>query len=375
MSVPRSVILPAASLLLVVACSPLDSPDPEGPVLTCAIGEEAFEGRCVDPAARYEPDARIDTDNVVAYGDPPSRLSLPEPPKSGFRIIAPPRPLEPGEEIDTCVSWPYPQIQNNVIYSARIYTTTGLHHSNLIAKPVNVEVGANPYPGCHPGASDPFVDLPSVIPDVLFGNSTQIVGEETLTFPIGMGYVVDTTREMSTNIHYINSSSEPQVVEVAYDFYTMPKDKLTGEVAAFVLQVNDFLIPPHTTQTVGASCDVFGGSVVSMMPHTHDLATEFAVDLVPFEGEERPVFREGDYDLESDIHSFDPMLDLTEIDKIKYQCTFDNTTDHDVVYGLGENEMCVLFGYVYPARKQFVAYSETVDDPCVSVQIGLFRPE
>jgi Copper type II ascorbate-dependent monooxygenase, C-terminal domain len=371
----RSVILPAAALSLLTGCSPLEPLAPDAAPIVCSAGQEPFEGRCVDPAARYEPDARIDVDNVVAYGDPPSRLSLPEPPKSGFRIIAPARALGPGEEIDTCVSWPYPEIQNRVIYSARIYTTTGLHHSNLIAKPVNAEAGLNPYPDCHPGASDPFVDLPEVIPDVLFGNSTQLVGEETLTFPVGMGYVVDTTREMATNIHYLNSSTEPQVVEVAYDFYTMPLEKLEGEVAAFVLQVNDFLIPPHTTGVVGASCDVFGGSVVSMLPHTHKLAEEFVVDLLPYEGEPLPVFREGGYDLESDIHTFDPMLDLTEIDKIRYECTFNNTTDHDVVYGIGENEMCVLFGYVYPARKQFVAYSETVEDPCTSIQIGLFRPE
>ena len=56
------------------------------------------------------------------------------------------------------------------------------------------------------------------------------------------------------------------------------------------MQVNDFLIPPHETGTVGATCDVFGGRVVSMMPHTHKLAENFSVDVLPYIGEESQLF-------------------------------------------------------------------------------------
>src|SRR5689334_10188131 len=55
----------------------------------CPAGEERFRGACVDPARRYEPEQRIDNDNVIAFGEPISMLSLPDPPKSGFRIIVP----------------------------------------------------------------------------------------------------------------------------------------------------------------------------------------------------------------------------------------------------------------------------------------------
>ena len=360
-------------LLAGAACGDDPAQEPQAP-LTCTGGLEAFEGRCVDPATRYEPDERIDQDNVVAYGDPPQHLDMPEPPKSGFRLIAPPRLVQPGEEIDTCVSWPYPSLQNKVIYSARIYTTPGLHHSNMVAKPVAADLGKNPYPACNPGAADPFSNIGDGLPDVLFGNSTQVVGAETLTFPPGMGYTVDTTREISTDIHYLNATGEPMVVEVAYDFFTMPPERLVDEVAPFLMQVNDFLVPPHETGTVGATCDVFGGRVVSMMPHTHKLATEFTVDFVPLEGAEERVLEDGAYDPESDIRVFDPPLDLEPIDKVRFTCTFDNTTDHDVTYGLGENEMCILFGYVTPVRSQFVSYSEYQGEPCSSIQLGLLHP-
>ena len=92
---PFVLVVPLA--LLLVACSSGDptAPDDPKPAPTCAEGEELFRGACVDPAKRYEPSERVDLDNVVAFGEPLTELELPEPPKSGFRIVAPPRVLSP----------------------------------------------------------------------------------------------------------------------------------------------------------------------------------------------------------------------------------------------------------------------------------------
>jgi hypothetical protein len=361
--------------LLVVGCSHsggFTSHGPPGP-LACATGQELFQGNCVDPAERYEPAQRLDTNNVVEFGAPLTELQLPDPPKSGFRIVAPPRTMGPGTEVEYCLSWPFPQFQNHVIYAARLYTTKGLHHSNLIAKPVDPTLGPQPYPGCRPGASDPFAQLPAVIPDVLFANSTQITGEETLAFPPGKGYTIDPSREIITDIHMLNTGTGTEVVEVAYDFFTMPASDLVDEVAPFVLQVDDFDIAPHSTGVVGATCTVYGGNVVEMMPHTHKLATSFTADLVSLENANTSVLDVGAFDAQSHIKVYDPSLDLTNVDSIKFACTFDNTTNSDVVYGIGNNEMCVLFGYLYPVRDQFVAHSPYQGQPCESTQIGLFR--
>jgi hypothetical protein len=295
-----------------------------------------------------------------------------DPPKSGFRIVAPPRDLAPGEEVDFCLSWPFPAFQNRIVYAGRLYTTTGLHHSNVITKVIDPNVGPNPYPDCHGGADDPFSQLPEHIPDVLFANSTQIEGGETLTFPVGMGFPVDPTREIVTNIHYLNTRGEEQRIEVVYDFFTMSEADLETEVAPFFLQVNDFNIPPHSTGDVGGECTVFGGTVVEMMPHTHKLATEIQVDLIK-NGVAETILEQGAFDTGSDIHLYDPGLDLTGATAMRYRCTFNNTTDHDVTYGLGENEMCIMFGYLHPVKQQFVAYSDYQGEPCNSVQIGLFR--
>ncbi|MDI1447674.1 hypothetical protein [Polyangium sp. 6x1] len=344
-----------------------------GGELVCDGGEVSFRGACVDPVRRYEPATQLDADNVVAYGEPLRDLALPPPPKSGFRIVAPPRTLGPGEEVAFCLAWPIPEITNTIVHGGRLYTTPGLHHSNMVAKPIAADLGPNPYPECHPGADDPFSNVGAGIPDVLFANSTQVVGEETIQFPEGMGYKLDTQREISTSIHFLNTKNEPQRIELAYDFFTMPADELTQEVAPFVMQISDFSIPPHTTESVDTTCTVFGGNIVSLMPHTHDLAQAFTVDFMTTDGAVRRVYEDGTYDLASDIRSYDPPLDLEGVSAIRHACLFDNTRDVEVHYGLGLNEMCILFGYIYPPVKQFAGLVSEDGKPCSSIQLGLFR--
>ncbi|HZF55235.1 MAG TPA: hypothetical protein VE093_41575 [Polyangiaceae bacterium] len=367
---PR-LISSAIAALSLLGCSSSYS-EADNPA--CGAGLVLAGGACVEPARRYEPAERADENNVVAFGEPLQTLDLPEPPKRGFRLIAAPRTVAPGEEIETCISWPFPEaLSSNIVHAGRLYTTPGLHHSNVVTKPADPADGPQPYPKCHPGAYDPFGALPEVIPDVLFANSTQVTGKETLLLPEGIGFKVDTSRDIVTSIHFLNTSSEPLRVEVAYDFFTMPEEELQSEAAPFVLQVNDFLIPPHTTGSVGSTCTVFGGKVAAMMPHTHKLLESFTVDMLHEDGAIEPVYAKGAYDTESDIKLFDPPLEISSFDQMRFECVFNNTTDHDVVYGLGENEMCILFGYVYPAQKQFVGYSDVQGDPCTSFQIGLFR--
>lgn len=340
---------------------------------TCESGLVMYQGTCVDPVRRYEPSTQLDVNNVVAYGDSLTELQLPPPPKSGFRIVAPPRMVGPGKEVDFCLSWPIPDLTHDVVHAARIYTTSGLHHSNVVAKPIVKELGPNPYPDCHPGAADPVTNIGAGIPDVLFANSTQVEGSETIAFATGMGYVLDSTREISTDIHFLNTRPESLRVEVVYDFFTMPRAELKQEVAPFVVNVDEFSVAPHTTEEVSAECTIFGGNIVTIMPHTHDLAQRFTVDLIDSSNKETRIFEDGAFDLESDIRRFEPAMNIDTAERVRHACTFVNTYDFEVHYGIGKNEMCTFFGYIYPPEKQFAGTVSKDGGPCNSIQLGLFR--
>src|SRR6185503_13333845 len=183
-----------------------------------------------DAIGRYEPATRIDFDNVVSYGDAPA-LDLPEPPKSGFRLVVPPMDLEPGEELEDCRAWAYPSIKHKNVYAARLYTSGSLHHSNMYGTAIPAS-GPSLYPACSQAQIDAFSvpDLENII-YVLFANSTQIESGEQIVFEPGMAFKLTTEgREVTTNIHWLNPTSRRIRSEVVYDFYTMPDELVEIEL-------------------------------------------------------------------------------------------------------------------------------------------------
>src|SRR5262245_23460080 len=74
----------ALSLLVAsfsLACSGSDDPGGSATPVTCGAAQELSSGACIDSLRRYEPKERIDFDNVQNYGNQPTSLDLPDPPK------------------------------------------------------------------------------------------------------------------------------------------------------------------------------------------------------------------------------------------------------------------------------------------------------
>jgi hypothetical protein len=344
----------------------------------CERGMEAWRGRCVDPLRRYEPEERIDFDNVVSYRAGQTTLDLPDPPKSGFRLIVPPRILAGGVEVQDCHAWAYPEIQHRHIYAARLYTNGGLHHSNMYGMPL-ASAGPSPYPACRAGQADVSAQLPNLLAgnilDVLFANSTQIDGGEQLVFPAGMAFELTVEgREATTSIHWLNPSESEIRSEVVYDFFTMPEDEVTTEIVPFVFENENIEVEPGTTEDVTSTCDLAGlGNVVSIMPHTHKRAIAFDVELLRADGSAESIFHDGDFDTESDIAVFDEPISLAGFTRIRHTCTVRNDLDEPIVWGVGDNEMCTLFGYLYPPSTQQLGLVTRGSDVCATIDLGSTR--
>ena len=182
-----------------------------------------------------------------------------------------------------------------------------------------------------------------------------------------------TTREISTDIQFLNTTSEPQHIEVAYDFFTMPENELVQEVVPFVMHVNDFSVPPHTVETVGATCAIYGGHVVSLMPHNHERTTRFTVDLIDEAGTPTRILDKEGFDPASDIRVYDTPSPMGDSARIRHACTVDNELTQDIVYGTGVNEMCTLFGYLYPPEAQQLGVVLDSQSDCVTLDLGQYR--
>jgi hypothetical protein len=351
-----------------------------GPAVRCELGTIAVDGGCaIDPLRRFEPEQRVDFDNVVSYGDVELTLDLPDPPKSGFRLIVPPRMLAAGEELEACHAWAYPAIEHKNIYAARVYTNGGLHHSNLYGVPLSV-LGASPYPACTAGQGSVTGQIVNLlagdIMDVLFANSTQIADGEQVVFPEGMAFAITTEgRELTTTLHWLNVRSEAFTSEVVYDFFTMPDEMVETPLVPFVFEPQEFAIEPRSQGDITSTCplNAAAGQIVTIMPHTHKRAIRFQVDLLDASGKATTIFEDGNFDTESDIEVFPEAISLAGFTHIRHRCRVNNDLDQPIVWGLGDNEMCTLFGYLYPPAAQQLGFTAKGAAECLSIDLGALR--
>ena len=162
----------------------------------------------------------------------------------------------------------------------------------------------------------------------------------------------------------------------------MPDDRVETEIVPFVFDNQGFEVAAKTHADVTTTCDLTAesGSIVTLMPHTHKRTFAFDVALVREDGSEESIFEDGHFDSESDIQVFEQPVSLEGFTKIRHTCKVDNDLDRPIVYGIGDDEMCTLFGYIYPASAQMLGYvtarsalQPEVQPACVTLPIGQYR--
>jgi hypothetical protein len=84
----------------------------------------------------------------------------------------------------------------------------------------------------------------------------------------------------------------------------------------------------------------------------------FAADLIGGQYDGLRFLDSPGYDPENGVMlEYEPALDLSVADRFRFSCTWDNTLEKPLHYGIGDNEMCFLFGYAYPVDSAYSALS------------------
>lgn len=284
----------------------------------------------------------------------------------GFSIQIPESTLQPGEEITPCYVLPLElEGPSRFVNAALLETGPGLHHGNITTRPKTGE-GVRP---CEEESGIAGSEAGDVIKGgaVLFGSSTQLVGEEWRRFANNMAYRVKDGFEIVARMHYLNTTPHEITVAPRYEWFTIPEEDVTEELAPIFWAISGFEIPPKSEHTVSAECNFYKPmQIAEAMPHMHALGTHFGAAIVggPKDGE--MFLDEKGYDPDGAIRAFDPAVDLTGSDGVRFSCTWSNTFDKVIKEGIGDDEMCMLFGYAFPATNAFSAFAEPTGH-CVEV--------
>jgi hypothetical protein len=283
-------------------------------------------------------------------GPPPAAVG-------GFSAILPELTVAAGDELSPC--WILPlevSGPSRFVGGALLTVGPGLHHGNIIAR----KRTGDGVRRCPPGSGTAADQALDVINggQVLFANSTQVKGEEWQSFPAGMAYALGDDLEIVARMHYLNASSAPLVLAPRYDWYTVDPATVVNELAPFAWDFSDIDIPPLARAEGGGDC-FFNGPmhVVQIMPHMHRMGVAAEAGFVGGPRARQRWFDSPGYDPDNGvIEQFSPAIDLSQAgqgDGVWFRCVWQNQLDKRLEYGIGDDEMCTLFGYAYPPQHSY----------------------
>jgi hypothetical protein len=301
---------------------------------------------CDEPAGPVPPVA------TTPLGEPPAHVV------GGFTAAIPSITLAPGQERQPC--WVLPLVPNGpsrIVGGAVLRTPPGLHHGNITTRPKTGE-GVRP---CPAGSGNEGTDIING-GMVLFASSTQISGEEWYRFPDGHGYRVNESYEIVARMHFLNPTDQPLTVAPTYEWFTIDESTLVNELGPFVWMYNDFSILPRAEHTVTAECYLPNDHpthIVTALPHMHKLGRALTAAPIggPFDGQ-RFLDSTGFDPEEGVLVQYEPPVDLTDAEGLTFSCSWQNTFDKVIVDGVGDNEMCMVFGYAWPVNKAYSAIAQ-----------------
>jgi hypothetical protein len=315
--------------------------------------------------------ANVDPLPTFSTGAPP-RAEPPANVVGGFTIELPQMTLAPGDEQTPCYIFPLVVIgPSSMVGGGKVEATAGLHHGNVNTRPKTGD-GVRPCPPRDVGDSA----LGGIGLDiaaggaVLFGSSTQFVGTEWQSFPDGMAFHIDTSHEIVARMHYLNPTNAPITLAPKYTWYTIDESKVTQEIAPFIWRYSGFTIPPQSTTTVTGNCN-FGGNamhIVSLLPHMHAMGVRFTAGFSGGKLDGKNFLDSKGYDPSAGVRlSYDPGIDLSQGDGATFSCTWHNSLGKTLVEGIGDDEMCMHFGYGWPVQYTYSANVDDANQKCVYV--------
>lgn len=270
--------------------------------------------------------------------------------------------LEAGEERFEC--WVFPlQVEgpSRIVGGGRLQTGPGLHHGNITTRPQSGEGVRR----CEKSANASKLggEASDILAGgaVLFASSTQIKGEEWQRFPDRMGFVVTENYEIVARMHYLNATSAPLEVAPQYTWYTVAESSVDNLLGPFAWALSEWEIPPLSNFEASSNCRIPKTMhVVQLLPHMHELGTSFFAGFNGGPYDQQRFLDSKGYDPEEGVLlQYKPAVDVSLGESVRWGCSWRNTHPKTIVEGIGDNEMCILFGYAYPYENAYSARATT----------------
>lgn len=257
-------------------------------------------------------------------------------------------PIAPGTEATECV---IKRLGNPMpIHVNTIHNVLGDASHHMIVYKVSDTTEQTTPMKCHPftDALDPTMGSPLVI--------TQ-KKDDLITLPEGVGFSLDANQMLRVELHYINASPNPVMVQASTTMVAMPDAQFKNEAGFLFIGDPDIDIKPMSMLTVKAffplPSDYAGVNFFAITGHEHQLGTNVTVATAKDDMDPGTmVYNVPNWSWSDPATIYaKPPFQVPAGGGFRFECDWNNTTSNEVKFGSSANdEMCFFWAYYYPNK-------------------------
>lgn len=259
-----------------------------------------------------------------------------------------------GQEIlGLCQSWTMNNATEVWVNAVELTQNEASHHSNWLFVPDDKFPGPDGVWNCKDRGYDQL--SAALAGGVLYAQSTQAT-HEVQKFPDGAAVRIPPYARIISDVHILNASSQPVTGRASLVLYTLDKADVKTKLAPFHLTFETLDIPPHAQSRFTAECELDSSFQAAFnhpldlklyysLPHTHALGRRFFLSVYGGPNDGQALLDVDGYNGEPRGRAYDPPIDLTGADGLRFGCEYDNPRDVPVMWGFGDQEMCEYLGF------------------------------
>lgn len=253
--------------------------------------------------------------------------------------------LGPGEERYQCFITRWSRAGGLRIAKARQTLGPGVHHLGVFTDEVGVEqMGTRE---CADMGIWGFV----------YGAGPGNTGFE---FPAGTALDVTDGTPIILQLHLLNARPTALDVDVKVEFDLLPDGVPAQPVGSWITGTTTLRLPAGRRTDIYTTCRTHPKmeNVFAVYPHMHRLGASLGIEHGSNPMAMSPLFELASWDFGDQGTSFlSPAARIDENVPIRTRCSYNNTKDQDVSFGLSTNdEMCAVLFYYWPAVGKRASY-------------------
>ena len=176
------------------------------------------------------------------------------------------------------------------------------------------------------------------------------VGSIPLAFPKGVALRIKAGTQLLLNLHLFNTGTAPISGTSGTRFQTVADADAPTQAEGLLAGPISLNLPPgQTTKTTGYCTMSIDSTIFAVSPHMHLLGTYQKIAVEHAAGGEEVLY-DAAYDFNEQRYFAVPSIQVKKGDKVRVECTHNNTTPTKVTFGESTlSEMCFAGLYRFPA--------------------------